>query len=167
MLHISEIMGKVISSYTHTDSPICVIGDFSVIKCSGMFFFLSFSFQLTFIAILGLASIGRSVVFVPQDSDSAEIANVIDQQNCEVVMIRRSRLPQLESALDTSYGKSLRVVLYTECSYLEKAEMGDILRCEETLIEEYNLDVNSLSHIMNTEYSNYGMKGMNDDGDDE
>ena len=111
------------------------------------------------LAILGLSSIGRSVVFVPQDSDSAEIAHVIYEQQCEVVMIRRSRLTQLESALDTSYCKSLRVVLYTECDYVEKTETGDSLRCDETLMEEYNLRVLPLSHIMNEEYSSYGKCG--------
>ena len=81
---------------------------------------------------------------------------MIDEQHCEVVMIRRSRLAQLESALDTSYGKSLRVVLYTECDYVEKTETDDTLRCDETLMEEYDLQVLPLSHIMNEEYSNYG-----------
>ena len=122
----------------------------SAVVCASICFILR-------LAILGLSSIGRSVVFVPQDSDSAEIAHVIDEQQCEVVMIRRSRLAQLESALDTSYCKSLRVVLYTECDYVEKTETGDTLRCDETLMEEYNLQVLPLYHIMNEDYCDYGM----------
>ena len=124
-------------------------------------YILPFAF-ISPLAILGLSSIGRSVVFVPQDSDNAEIAHVIDEQHCEVVMIRRSRLAQLESALDTSYCKSLRVVLYTECDYVEKTETDDSLRCDETLMEEYDLQVLPLSHIMNEEYSSYGRRGLND-----
>lgn len=33
---------------------------------------------------------GRSVVFVPSDCDSAEMASVIEEQHCEVLLVKRS-----------------------------------------------------------------------------
>ena len=108
------------------------------------------------VAILGVTSAGRSVVFVPSDCDSAEI----EEQHCEVLLVKRSRLCQLEDILDTSYCRYLRVILYTECDYLEKIEMGDILRVEETLIQEYNMTIISLGHVMETEYKDHGMRLM-------
>lgn len=140
ILQLSEIMGNIVKTYSKTDAPLCVMGDFSSIKCS---------------AILGVTSAGRSVVFLPYDCDSAEMASVIEEQHCEVLLVKRSRLCQLEDALDTSYCKSLRVILYTECDYLEKIEMGDLLRVEETLIQEYNLTIVSLGHVMETEYKDH------------
>lgn len=129
----------------------CVVGDFSAVKCSG-----EFSRVGSPEAILGLASIGRSVVFVPCDSDSAEIANIIEEQHCEVLMMKRSRLPQLENALDTSLCSSLRVVIFTECNYVEKIELGDLMRCEETLVQEYNVELVSLSHLIETNHRDDG-----------
>ena len=35
--------------------------------------------------------------------------------------------------------------------------MGDLLRVEETLIQEYNLTIVSLGHVMETEYKDHGM----------
>lgn len=145
-------MGNIVKTYSKTDAPLCVMGDFSSIKCSGMCLELLFT-----VAILGVTSAGRSVVFLPYDCDSAEMASVIEEQHCEVLLVKRSRLCQLEDALDTSYCKSLRVILYTECDYLEKIEMGDLLRVEETLIQEYNLTIVSLGHVMETEYKDHGM----------
>ncbi|KAK8812648.1 hypothetical protein WA538_004509 [Blastocystis sp. DL] len=137
MLYLSETLGKIVQTHSRTSAPLCVVGDFSAVKCS---------------AILGLASIGRSVVFVPCDSDSAEIANIIEEQHCEVLMMKRSRLPQLENALDTSLCSSLRVVIFTECNYVEKIELGDLMRCEETLVQEYNVELVSLNHLIETDH---------------
>lgn len=38
--------------------------------------------------------------------------------------------------------------------------MGDILRVEETLIQEYNMTIISLGHVMETEYKDHGMRLM-------
>lgn len=147
MLYLSETLGKIVQTHSRTSAPLCVVGDFSAVKCSGI--------CLTLVsqeAILGLASIGRSVVFVPCDRDSAEIANIIEEQHCEVLMMKRSRLPQLENALDTSLCSSLRVVIFTECNYVEKIELGDLMRCEETLVQEYNVELVSLNHLIETDH---------------
>ena len=145
-------MGNIVKTYSKTDAPLCVMGDFSSIKCSGMGVTTTLS-----VVILGVTSAGRSVVFAPSDCDSAEMASVIEEQHCEVLLVKRSRLCQLEDILDTSYCRYLRVILYTECDYLEKIEMGDILRVEETLIQEYNMTIISLGHVMETEYKDHGM----------
>ena len=141
MLYLSETLGKIVQTHSRTSAPLCVVGDFSAVKCSGI--------CLTLVsqeAILGLASIGRC------DSDSAEIANIIEEQHCEVLMMKRSRLPQLENALDTSLCSSLRVVIFTECNYVEKIELGDLMRCAETLVQEYNVELVSLNHLIETDH---------------
>ena len=66
-------------------------------------------------------SIGRSVVFVTQEQQPADILHILEEQHCEVILLKHSRLSQLEEALQCSYCSSLRVVLFTDDDYIDKA----------------------------------------------
>ena len=100
-------------------------------------------------AILGLASIGRSTVFITQDEDLATVSRILEEQHCEVLLTKHSRLVQLEDTLNIGFCRDLRVVLYTDEDLIEKSDMGDMggnARAEETLMQEYDLEMVSLSH---------------------
>lgn len=127
--------------YSRTNAPLCIIGDFSTIKCCSILHFFFFSS-----AILGLASIGRSTVFITQDEDLATVSRILEEQHCEVLLTRHSRLVQLEDTLNIGFCRDLRVVLYTDEDLIEKSDMGGNARAEETLMQEYDLEMVSLSH---------------------
>lgn len=150
---MSEIISDIIVKHSRTERPVCVVGDFSSIKCCGKHFINIF----IIIAILGLSRIGRSVVFIPQDTEEIEISRILEEQQCEVILIKHSNISKLEDALNLGYCKSLRTILYTNEELIEKMEVGFNSRAEETLMEEYDLDVLSLSHLVCTEYKQYGM----------
>lgn len=120
-----------------------------------MLWYLNEYFHLC-IAILGLSSIGRSIVFIPQDTEEVEISRILEEQQCEVLLIRHSNISKLEDALNTGYYKNLHTVIYTNEDLIEKMEVGYNSRAEETLMQEYNIDVLSLSHLICTEYTKYG-----------
>ena len=137
-------------SYSTTNAPLAIIGDFSSIKCYSRRFSAS-----SRAAILGLASIGRSTVFIPQDEELATVSRILEEQHCEVLLTKHSRLMKLEDVLNIGLCRDLRVVLYTDEDLIEKSDVGGNVRAEETLIQEYGLDLVSLSHEMYS-YHNHG-----------
>ena len=151
LIRVSGILADIVKKNARTNAPICVLGDFSSIKCGG-----STSLFLSDVAILGLVSMGRSVVFVTQDQQPSDILHILDEQHCEVMLVKHSRLQQLEEALQCSYCSSLRVVLYTDDAYIEKSESSSSYLAEDSLVETHDLRVLSLSHVIMTEYADYG-----------
>ena len=93
LIRVSGILADIVKKNARTNAPICVLGDFSSIKCGG-----STSLFLSDVAILGLVSMGRSVVFVTQDQQPSDILHILDEQHCEVMLVKHSRLQQLEEA---------------------------------------------------------------------
>lgn len=110
------------------------------------------------VAILGLNSLGRSVVFIPQDTEEIEISRILEEQQCEVALTKHCHLSKLEDALNLGYSRSLHTVLYTQENLVEKMEVGYNSRAEETMVEEMNINVISLSHLILTEYKSYGRR---------
>ena len=106
--------------------------------------------------ILGLNAIGRSVVFIPQDTETIDISRILEEQQCDVLFVKHCNLSKLEDALDIAYCRNLRTVIYTNEEIVEKMEVGFNSRAEETLMEEYNMNVLSLSHLILTECSQHG-----------
>lgn len=101
-------------------------------------------------------SIGRSVVFVTQEQQPADILHILEEQHCEVILLKHSRLSQLEEALQCSYCSSLRVVLFTDDDYIDKGEGCSGYLAEESLTQTHNLEVLSLSHVIMSEYADFG-----------
>lgn len=147
----SEIFADIVEKNAHTNAPVCVLGDFSSIKCSGNCVLYD-----SLLAILGLVSIGRSVVFITQDKQPADIFHILEEQHCEVILLKHSRLSQLEEALQCSYCSSLRVVLFTDDDYIDKGEGCSGYLAEESLTQTHNLEVLSLSHVIMSEYACFG-----------
>lgn len=139
VLRLSEVIADIVKSYSTTSAPLAIIGDFSSIKCC---------------TILGLASIGRSTVFIPQDEELTTVSRILEEQHCEVLLTKHSRLMKLEDVLNVGLCRDLRVVLYTDEDLIEKSDVGGNVRAEETLIQEYGLELVSLSHEMYS-YHNY------------
>lgn len=144
--------------YSRTNAPLCIIGDFSSIKCCS-----SRNHRLgSLLAILGLASIGRSTVLIPQDEELATVSRILEEQHCEVLLTKHSRLVQLEDTLNIGFCRDLRVVLYTDEDLIEKSDMGGNARAEETLMQEYDLALVSLSHEIYN-YQNTGSLFLRED----
>ena len=83
------------------------------------------------------------------------MSRILEEQHCEVLLTKHSRLMKLEDVLDVGLCRDLRVVLYTDEDLIEKSDVGGNVRAEETLIQEYALELVSLSHEMSS-YHNYG-----------
>ena len=97
------------------------------------------------------------MVFIPQDTEIIDIFRILEEQQCDVLFVKHCNLSKLEDALDIAYCRSLRTVIYTNEEIIEKMEVGFNSRAEETLMEEYNMNVLSLSHLILTEYTQYGI----------
>lgn len=83
------------------------------------------------------------------------MSRILEEQHCEVLLTKHSRLMKLEDVLNVGLCRDLRVVLYTDEDLIEKSDVGGNVRAEETLIQEYGLELVSLSHEMYS-YHNYG-----------
>ena len=95
-------------------------------------------------------------MFIPQDTEDIEISRILEEQQCEVVLIKHCHISKLEDALNCGYCSSVHTVIYTNESLVEKMEVGYNARAEETLEEELNITVVSLSHLILTEYTKNG-----------
>ena len=85
-------------------------------------------------------------MLIPQDEELATVSRILEEQHCEVLLTKHSRLVKLEDALNIGLCRDLRVVLYTDEDHIEKSDMGGNARAEETLMQEYDLALVSLSH---------------------
>ena len=95
-------------------------------------------------------------MFITHDQDLPAVSHILEMQRCEIVVVKHSRLSELEDALNLGYCPNLRVILYTDdADVITQHEIGLNWRAEETLMQENDLYVLSLSHEIITNYADY------------
>ena len=94
-------------------------------------------------------------MFISDDHDLTAVSHIIEEQRCEVVIVKHSRLSELEDALNLGYCPNLRVILFADDDGIPQHEVGLNWRAEETLMQENDLLVISLSHEIETEFANF------------
>lgn len=95
-------------------------------------------------------------MFITHDQDLQAVAHIIEMQRCEIVVVKHSHLSDLEDALNVGYCPNLKVILTTDdADIVTQHEIGLNWRAEETLMQENDLLVQSLSHEIAANYNDY------------
>ena len=85
------------------------------------------------------------------------IASILREHRCETILLNQSLLGVLESVLEMDHTISLRTIFCTENHYFHVSDVGNSLRAEEALEQEYDLPVRSLDYAMDAFCSEKGL----------
>ena len=85
------------------------------------------------------------------------ITSVLHEHRCELILLNQSLLDVLENVLEMDHTISLRAIFCTENHYFHVSDVGNSLRAEEALEQEYDLPVRSLDYVMEAFCSEKGL----------
>ena len=139
---LGKVAGHVVDKQTTTDAPIAIMEEAT-----------PYAYSL----FLGLAERGHSVVLISPSLSPSSIASILHEHHCELILLNQSLLDVLESVLEMDHAISLRAIFCTENHYFHPSEVGNSLRAEEALEQEFDLPVCSLDYAMDAFCSERGL----------
>ena len=98
------------------------------------------------------------MILISPSLSPSSIASILYEHHCELILLNQSLLDVLESVLEMDHAISLRAIFCTENHYFHPSEVGNSLRAEEALEQEYNLPVCSLDYAMEAFCSERGLE---------
>ena len=96
------------------------------------------------------------MVLISPSLSPSSIASILHEHHCELILLNQSLLDVLESVLEMDHAISLRAIFCTENHYFHPSEVGNSLRAEEALEQEFDLPVCSLDYAMDAFCSERG-----------
>lgn len=88
------------------------------------------------------------MVLISPFLNPGSIASILHEHRCELILLNQSLLEVLENVLEMDHTISLRAIFCTENHYFHPSDVGNSLRAEEALEQEFDLPVRSLDYAM-------------------
>ena len=98
------------------------------------------------------------MILIPPSLTPGSIASILREHRCELILLNQSLLDVLESVLEMDHAISLRAIFCTENHYFHPSDVGNSIRAEEALEQEYDLPVRSLDYTIDAFCSERGLE---------